>query len=315
MFKKIFILSSVIFFISGSLLAQRMTRQEYIQRYQLLAISEMSRSGIPASIKMAQACLESADGNSDLSRKSNNHFGIKCKSNWTGQRSFHDDDERNECFRKYQAVEDSYIDHTNFLMGNARYAALFELEPTDYVGWAKGLKKAGYATNPIYDRMLIDIIELNQLWRLDHKMTASEMAQFEQRKLGSHVNRKLLMNPYSTRNISLNNGLKTAIARQGDTFETLGQEFGKKPWELMRYNDYPTGYQPKPNEIIYLEGKRRQAKGMYEFHVVGHGESMHYIAQLYGIKLRLLYKMNDLDAGTPVQVGQVLQLKRRIKGR
>lgn len=315
MFKKIFILSSVIFFLSGSLLAQRMTRQEYIQRYQLLAISEMSRSGIPASIKMAQACLESSDGNSDLSRKSNNHFGIKCKSNWNGDRSYHDDDERNECFRKYQSVEDSYIDHTNFLMGNARYAALFDLQPTDYVGWAKGLKQAGYATNPIYDRMLIDIIELNQLWRLDHKMTASEMAQFEQRKLGNHVNKKLLMNPYSTRNISLNNGLKTAIAREGDTFETLGQEFGKKPWELMRYNDYPNGYQPKPNEIIYLQGKRNQAKGMYEYHVVGHGESMHYIAQLYGIKLRSLYKMNDLDASKPVQVGQVLQLKKRIKGR
>jgi hypothetical protein len=245
--------------------AQRMSRSEYIQKYQLLAISEMNRSGIPASIKMAQACLESADGNSELAKKSNNHFGIKCKSNWTGPRSFHDDDEKNECFRKYSQVEDSYVDHTNFLMSSQRYAFLFQLAPTDYVGWANGLKKAGYATNPNYPKLLIDIIELNQLWRLDHKMTATEMAQFEQKRLGNAFNNKMLVNPYSSRRISLHNGLKSAIARQGDTFEVLGQEFGKKPWELMRFNDYPHGYEPRANEIIYLQAKRRQARECINF--------------------------------------------------
>jgi hypothetical protein len=293
--------------------AQRLSREDYIQRYQLLAISEMNRSGIPASIKMAQACLESGNGNSELASKSNNHFGIKCKSNWTGGRTFHDDDEKNECFRKYNSVEDSYVDHTNFLMSSPRYASLFQLSPTDYVGWARGLKRAGYATNPQYDKMLIDIIELNQLWRLDHKMSANEMAQFEQRRLGSTFDQRMLMNPYSNRKISLHNGLKSAISRQGDTFEQLGQEFGKKPWELMRYNDYPAGYQPKPNEIIYLQPKRRQARGMYQYHVIDSGESMHYVAQLYGIKLHSLYKLNGITPGEPLQVGQVLRLQRKIR--
>lgn len=299
--------------LAGIVNGQRMTRTEYIQKYQLLAISEMNRSGIPASIKMAQACLESADGNSELARKSNNHFGIKCKSDWNGGKTYHDDDEQNECFRKYNSVEDSYVDHTNFLMSGVRYAFLFQLAPTDYVGWATGLRKAGYATNPNYAKLLIDIIELNQLWRLDHKMTAMEMAQFEQRRLGTAFNQNMLVNPYSSRKISLHNGLKAAIARQGDTFQLMGQEFGKKPWELMRFNDYPAGYEPKPNEIIYLQRKRAQAQGMYQYHVVDAGESMHYVSQLYGIRLRSLYRMNNMDSGTPPGIGQVLQLKRKVK--
>lgn len=304
----------ILFFLSaGVTYAQKMSRAEYIQKYQLLAISEMSRSGIPASIKMAQACLESADGNSDLARKSNNHFGIKCKSNWTGATTLHDDDERNECFRKYNSVEDSYIDHTNFLVSSPRYASLFQLAPTDYAGWARGLSKAGYATNPSYAKLLIDIIELNQLWKLDHKMTASEMAQFEQQRIGNAFSHKVLVNPYSSRKISVHNGLKSAIVRQGDTFQSLGQEFGKKPWELMRYNDYPGGYEPKPNEIVYLQNKRRQAMGMYQYHVVDAGETMHYISQLYGIRLNVLYRINNLNPDDHISIGQVLQLKRKIK--
>jgi hypothetical protein len=307
LFLMVFVLSA------GLANAQKMTRSEYIQKYQLLAISEMNRSGIPASIKMAQACLESADGNSELARKSNNHFGIKCKSNWTGATTLHDDDEKNECFRKYHSVEDSFVDHTNFLVSSPRYAALFQLAPTDYAGWARGLSKAGYATNPNYPKLLIDIIELNQLWLLDHKMTASEMAQFEQKRLGNSFNQKMLVNPYSTRKLSIHNGLKSAIARQGDTFTILGQEFGKKSWELMRYNDYPNGYEPRANEIIYLQKKRSQARGMYQYHVVDSGESMHYVAQLYGIKLSSLYRMNNMSPEESIRIGQVLQLKKKIK--
>jgi hypothetical protein len=299
--------------ISGVAPGQKMTREEYIQKYQLLAISEMNRSGVPASIKMAQACLESGNGNSELSRRSNNHFGIKCKSDWNGGKTYHDDDERNECFRKYHSVEDSYVDHTNFLMRSPRYAFLFQLAPTDYVGWANGLKKAGYATNPQYAKILIDIIELNQLWRLDHKMTATEMAQFEQKRLGNSFSKKLMVNPYGTRKVTIHNGLKSAIARQGDTFEVLGQEFGKKPWELMRFNDYPQGYQPKANEIIYLQRKRSQARGLYQYHLVDSGESMHYIAQLYGIRVRALYRINNMDPGEPINIGQVIQLQRKVK--
>lgn len=291
--------------------SKELSRSEYIQKYQLVAISEMNRSGVPASIKMAQACLESRDGNSEMSRKSNNHFGIKCKSDWTGERSYHDDDHRNECFRKYKKVEDSYIDHTNFLMNNPRYASLFQLPTTDYAGWAKGLKKAGYATDPQYDRKLVDIIELNQLWRLDHKMTVEEMAQFEMQKMGNGFNKNLLINPFGSRKISLNNKLKTAIVREGDNLVVLAQEFGLKEWELRKFNDFPEWYEPKPGEIIYLQSKKSKAEGMYKLHIVKEGESMHYVSQLYGVRLRALYRINRLSFGDPVQIGQLLHLQKK----
>ncbi len=291
--------------------SQRMTRPEYIRKYQVLAISEMNRSGIPASIKMAQACLESADGNSEMSRKSNNHFGIKCKSDWTGARSYHDDDEKNECFRKYKTVEDSYVDHTNFLMSNPRYNFLFQLQPTDFTGWAKGLKKAGYATDPQYAGKVIDIIEEHQLWRLDHKMTYEEMAQVEKMRLGEQFSKEIFINPYSTRQVSLHNGLRSAIAREGDNFELLSQEFGVKAWELRKFNDYPEGYEPQPGEILYLQIKKPKALGMYQIHRVDEGESMHYISQYYGIRLRALYRLNTLKYGELVPVGTLLKLQKK----
>ena len=145
----------------------RLTRQEYIQKYKALAIEEMEIYGIPASITMAQALLESDDGNGRLAREANNHFGIKCKSSWTGMTISHDDDAKGECFRKYATVEDSYTDHSEFLDKSARYQDLFKLDPLDYKGWAYGLKQAGYATNPAYAELLIKIIEDNQLYHLD----------------------------------------------------------------------------------------------------------------------------------------------------
>jgi len=290
--------------------AQRLSRIDYIRKYQLLAISEMNRSGIPASIKMAQACLESGDGNSTMARQSNNHFGVKCKGNWTGARSYFDDDEKNECFRKYKNVEDSYIDHTNFLMVNPRYNLLFRLSSTDYAGWAKGLKKAGYATDPAYDRKVIEIIENFQLWQLDRKLTFDEMVQLDRQRMGTSFNASILINPYSTRKITLHNGLRSALVREGDTFEVLAQEFGLKECDLMKFNDYPEGYHPLPGEIVYLQAKKGKAQGLYKLHVVNEGESMHYISQLYGIRLRALYRLNHLHYGSGVQIGQVLKLQR-----
>jgi len=290
--------------------AQRLSRPEYIRKYQLLAISEMNRSGIPASIKMAQACLESADGNSEMARKSNNHFGIKCKSDWQGARSYHDDDEKNECFRKYKTVEDSYVDHTNFLMSNPRYNSLFELKPTDFAGWARGLKKAGYATDPRYAEKVIDIIEEHQLWKLDHKMTYEERAQVEKMRLGDNFNKEIFINPYSSREITLQNGLKSTITREGDTFGLLSQETGVKSWELRKFNDYPEGYEPMAGEILYLQHKKGKAGGMYRIHRVAEGESMHYISQYYGIRLRALYRINGLRYGEMITVGTILKLQK-----
>ncbi len=311
MVKKILISVLFVFILFPFVYSQRLSRSEYIKKYQLLAISEMNRSGIPASIKMAQACLESGDGNSIMAKTSNNHFGIKCKSDWTGARSYFDDDEKNECFRRYKTVEDSYIDHTNFLMSNPRYNSLFQLASTDYAGWARGLKKAGYATDPAYDRKVIEIIELFQLWRLDRKLTFEEVAELDKQRMGVRFNKSLLINPYSSREITLHNGIKSAWIREGDTLEKLAQEFGLKEWELKKFNDFPEGYHPVPGEIIYLKGKMGKARGMYKLHVVTEGESMHYISQLYGIRLRALYRLNKLAYGEPIHVGQVLKLQKR----
>jgi LysM repeat protein len=307
-----FILFAVLFIIHFTpAFSQKLSRAEYIRKYQLLAISEMNRSGIPASVKMAQACLESNDGNSTMARESNNHFGIKCKGGWNGPSSYFDDDEKNECFRKYGNVEDSYIDHTNFLMSTPRYTPLFSLSSTDYTGWAKGLKRVGYATDPSYDKKVIDIIEQFQLWQLDREITFEEMAVLDEQRLGAKFNKSLLINPYSSRKITIHNGIKTAMVREGDTFEVLAQEFGLKEWELTRFNEYPPGYQPKPGEIIYLQNKKGKAQGMYKFHVVKEGESMHFISQLYGVRMHALYRKNKMYYGQPLQVGQVLNLQKK----
>lgn len=288
------------------------TRQEYIKKYQLLAIEEMNRSGIPASIKMAQACLESADGNSELARKSNNHFGIKCKSNWTGKKVYHDDDEKGECFRKYPTVEDSYSDHTNFLMESPRYSFLFQLDPTDYVGWAKGLKKAGYATAHDYDKKLIDIIERFQLHRLDYKVPMNEIAVYEQKRIHKDgLSKNLTINPYQTREVFLINGLKAVSVKKGDTYQMIAQEMGLTDWELYRFNDQPAGYVPQPNEVVYLQHKKRRAPKSHQNHLVQSGETMHYISQLNGIRLKPLYQRNNMKMGEQPAPGQVIRLRKR----
>ncbi len=166
----------ILFFWTSLLAAQDMSRAEYIYKYKDLAVAEMNQYGIPTSITLAQGILESGNGNSELARKSRNHFGIKCHSSWEGKKVYHDDDEEQECFRKYPTVAASYRDHSVFLQ-KARYASLFELAITDYKGWAKGLKKAGYATNPKYPELLIKIIEDNQLQQYDKPTDAPFIAK------------------------------------------------------------------------------------------------------------------------------------------
>lgn len=287
------------------------SRMEYIQRWQLLAIEEMNRSGIPASITMAQACLESADGNSELARKSNNHFGIKCKSNWKGKKVYYDDDEKNECFRKYRSVEDSYIDHTNFLMSNPRYGSLFKLKTTDYKGWARGLKKAGYATSRTYAHRLIDIIEEYKLYRLDKKISYEEILTFEQEDIkNKNVSTSLTINAYSEHKIVKRNRVKSVVARRGDTYEIIAQELGMDEWVLFKYNDQPKGYQPIENEVVYIKPKKYKTKRNKLTHRVEAGETMHYISQLYGIKLNPLYSRNRMKKGTHPVPGQIIYLRK-----
>lgn len=290
------------------------SRTDYIKEYQVLAIEEMNRTGIPASIKMAQACLESADGNSQLSKKSNNHFGIKCKSNWTGKKVYADDDEKNECFRVYKSVKDSYIDHSEFLMNNSRYAFLFQLDPTDYQGWAKGLKKAGYATARHYDKRLIEIIEKHRLYRLDYKMNYDELMVYEQKKIGNDgISNTLTIDPFRTHQVVKRNRIKSVVARKGDTYEILAQQFGLNDWEIYRFNDQPPGYVPQPNEVVYIQRKKRRATKEKTTHTVQEGETMHYVSQLYGIRLKPLYFRNRMKIGQQPHPGQIVFLRKMKK--
>lgn len=289
----------------------QITRKEYIEKYQVLAIEEMHRSGIPASIKMAQACLESSNGNSELSKKSNNHFGIKCKSTWTGKTVKHDDDEKNECFRKYNTVEESFIDHTNFLLGSPRYSALFQLKPDDYVGWAHGLKRAGYATAADYAQRLIKIIEENQLYRLDYRVSYDQLIATDTPVQSKNMSGTLTVNPFQSHTVTKRNNLKSVVARNGDTYEMLAQEFGLKAWELYKFNDQPTGYQPLNNEVVYIEHKHKKAQKGIDFHKVEPAETMHYISQLYGLKLKPLYKRNGMKFGEQPRTEEIIYLRRK----
>ncbi|MGE4586579.1 MAG: glycoside hydrolase family 73 protein [Mangrovibacterium sp.] len=299
----------ILFLVSQISFSQRIqSRKKYIETYRELAIIEMQRTGVPASIKLAQACLESNNGNSLLSRKSNNHFGIKCKSNWTGKRTFHDDDSRNECFRAYRSVEESYIDHSNFLAANPRYSKLFRLKITDYKGWARGLKQAGYATNPHYAESLIRIIEENKLYRYDQLADIGQIGRFSSGR-GSRVNG--LVNPFLSQEVVLRNGLKTIVVKAGNSMVNLAKRFGLKTWELYHYNDYPYDYVPRENEILYLERKTRKTPRGKETHVLESGETMHYVSQVYGIKLNPLLRRNRMDKKEMPPAGTVIYLRHK----
>lgn len=295
------------FFFTGLLMAQssdRMTRREYFETYKDMAIHEMRRSGVPASITLAQGALESGDGNSSLAKRANNHFGIKCHNDWNGKKVYHDDDAKNECFRKYASVEDSYRDHSDYLRAKSRYAFLFELDITDYKGWAKGLKKAGYATSHTYADKLIDIIEEFDLHGFDGN---SEKVKTRNPRPTAYVNR------IPSRNILERNRVKYVVAAAGDSYESLTDEFGKMSWEIPDYNDIANPDLLAAGQIIYLQPKRNKAELGKNTHTVKEGETMYTISQLYAIKLQRLYLMNDMNPGTKPSVGTQLQLRKPVK--
>jgi LysM repeat protein len=305
------LLSVVFIILTITSFSQRiLSREEYIALYAELAVSEMARSGIPASITLAQACLESGNGNSTLSIKSNNHFGIKCKSSWRGKKVYHDDDERNECFRQYNSVGESYIDHTDFLMNNTRYGELFTLKLTDYKGWARGLKKAGYATNPHYADHLIKIIEDHKLYLYDEGLDQQQIARITDRTHKPADSRNLI-NPYQTRKIVLRNGIKSIVVNKGDTFERLAQEFNMKEWEIYTYNDYSKGQTPRENEILYIGPKRNKADKQHQTHRTEADDTMHFISQRYGVKLKRLYRYNRMNPGEKPEPGSIIYLRKK----
>lgn len=283
------------------------TRTGYIETYSDIAIREMKRTGVPASIKMAQAILESGDGNSRLARQANNHFGVKCHD-WSGRRIYHDDDERNECFRRYTNPEESFRDHSDFLTGRSRYAGLFELDPYDYKSWAKGLKKAGYATNPSYDRLLIRIIEDNELYKLDEGAGLTTINR-QPAETGNRISSTA--SDKNEREVFSRNRIRYIIAENGDNYESLTREMGLMRWELARYNDMPDNYKIQPGDMIYLQPKRIRAEKGLETHTVSQGETMRYISQLYGVRLNRLLERNFMTEGDEPSAGDIIFLRKQ----
>ncbi len=318
------------------------TRQDYINKYSDIAIREMNRSGIPASITLAQAVLESGNGNSTLARSSNNHFGIKCHSDWKGKTFTWDDDRKNECFRKYNSVEESYRDHSDFLRNKARYSFLFELDQIDYKGWSKGLKKAGYATNPKYAQLLIDIIETNDLTIYDtgkapkkkektivpvqstvlptfseatppsSSSTAEDpdnKTQTESTFYAESEGEFVVHTGTGARQIKKINKVDYIITRSGDTFESLAEEYQLLKVEIIKYNELSEDTNLHPGMVIYLQPKRNQAEKGIMFHMAGDNETMRDIGQKYAVRTRKLYEMNEMKAGQNPSSGQKIRLR------
>jgi len=283
------------------------SREAYIQKFAPIAMDEMKRTGIPASITLAQGCLESDNGNSRLAREGNNHFGIKCHDDWQGKKIYHDDDEKGECFRHYKSAEESYLDHSDFLMTKQRYAELFELRPDDYKGWAHGLKRAGYATNPTYAEKLIRIIDENDLHRYDIEVLAGNGVPSKRERSGRSVHKPGMTT--GGREVRVNNRVEYIIAREGDTPQSLRDELDLYPNEIYRYNDISKGAIISAGDLIYLQPKRSKAAAGNNIHVVKEGETMHDIAQQYGVKLYKLLERNQMIEGEEPRPGDEIYLR------
>jgi len=269
----------------------------------------MHGTGIPASITLAQGMLESDYGNSPLAKYANNHFGIKCHRGWEGPSFIQDDDEANECFRKYFSAFDSYRDHSEFLMTRDRYASLFEFKATDYKAWARGLKKAGYATNLKYADLLIKIIEENELHQYDRvrKLPDSEpVAEMRSGKEEAREEPVPHVMSVSAIDVSENN-IKFVLAKKGDSPLSVSERYGLSRWQIVKYNDLNKDAKLLEGEVVYIQPKRNNAQ--QEFHTVQNGETMRDVSQRYGVKMNRLLKMNDLDDASAPKVGDKLKLR------
>ena len=312
----------------------RLTRSQYIDKWKDEAIYQMVVYKIPASVTLAQGILESGDGNSDLARNANNHFGIKCHSTWTGERAYHDDDKKGECFRVYNHAQLSYDDHSEFLL-KKRYESLFDLKITDYKGWAKGLKKCGYATSPKYANLLIGLVDDNDLTQYDKiglkMMKKGKMPDREEVMMSEPIADNLKKEKkkdkkqkgYSgddklpevsvslSRTIKVSdNNIKFILAKEGDTFESVAREMEVMPWQIWKYNDLSKSSSLSSGQMLYLQPKR--SLGQKKWHVVQEGETMRDISQKHGVKMSKIYKKNHMTPGSQPTVGQKLSLRARI---
>jgi len=308
LFKKEFYYSFLFFFnISAALSQVQLTIEQYISLYKDIAIAHMATYKIPASIKLAQAILESSSGNSELAIKGNNHFGIKCHNDWEGEKIYKDDDAKHECFRKYKDPKESFNDHSIFLTSRNRYKFLFELDIRDYKAWAKGLKEAGYATNSKYPDLLINIIEKYNLNKYDSSSTAiSDVSIIN--KPAEETNG--ISSTKTKREILTNNRVKYIIVRKGDTFLSLASELRMGAWQLYLYNDLTKNDHLKEGQVIYLQPKRRRSHE-HKQHITKGGETIYDVSQKYAVKIKHIYRLNpDLHPDGDLEVGQVIRLCR-----
>lgn len=302
---------------SCSLSAQNITPQQYVATYKDLAMREMRRMGVPAAIKLAQGLLETEAGNSPLLKKSNNHFGIKCKSSWSGNGVSHDDDAPGECFRVYNSAEDSYRDHSNFLRGSERYAFLFELDPTDYKGWAYGLKRAGYATNPRYPEILIRNIE--QLGLQQYSLAAAsdvphfDRSAFQDDPIERSVNKdteKPVDNDVSNSgvfSVGRFNGLNAVQATRGTSLLAIATDRDIPLRKLLEYNDFEKDGLLQADMPVYLEPKARSGK--VKSCIAEPGLTLHTLSQQYGVQLAALRQYNGINSDGPLPSGKKILLQ------
>lgn len=267
---------------------QEISRKEYIEKYSSLAVKQMHQYKIPASITLAQGILESNNGNSRLATKANNHFGIKCHG-WEGKKIFADDDKKNECFRNYKNVLESFVDHSLFLNKYSRYEFLFDYKITDYKSWAKGLKKAGYATNNKYPELLIKIIEENKLYQFDSKKIDKNLISGK---------RNIYMHP---------NKIKYVISKNQETYKTIAKSLNIKLKQILKYNDDNNQSVLNVGTKVFIQPKRNRSK--QRIHVVNNGEDLRTISQTYGVKMKSLKKRNQLILQNSLNNGDKLRLR------
>ncbi len=300
--------------------------EAYIKRFAKIAVEEMHLYKIPASITLGQGLLETADGQSELAQNANNHFGIKCKENWTGETYRYTDDAYMECFRKYSNAEDSYRDHSQFLLTRKHYASLFLLDKNDYKGWAYGLKKAGYATNPKYPQILIGKIERYNLQNFD-KLSVEEVENYldsiyphlkdntvntiptviENKPKPKIVSEQTEIPTYERIKNHKNNNLIYIEILSNETLQTVSDKFQIPLEKLKEYNDIDDDTIIQSGQILFLE--RKKAEGSKRFHIVAKNETMYAISQDEGILLEALYKINKIKKGQEPKIGQVIRLK------
>jgi LysM repeat protein len=309
---------------SAATSAQRTSRvpryEEYIKKYKTLAIRQQKEYKIPASITLAQGLLESGAGTSRLAVEGKNHFGIKCKEEWTGKTIYHTDDAPNECFRAYNTVEDSFVDHSRFLARRKYYVSLFTLDIYDYKAWANGLQKCGYATDKGYGAKLINLIETYELYKYDRTTLAEEKRkktieaddnyEIKIEEPEGRIIESQAINDWRRR-IHQVNDVHFITAQENDTYEVIAAATKLSLKRLMKYNDVTADVTLKEGDFVFLQAKKKYAaKGSLQ-HTVQEGESMHSISQKYGMKLKTLYKLNKLPNDYSPNPGDVLKLRKK----